>query len=70
VGCRSFEVNGIRDRSRGRKTWDDYVKDLVEWALDRVRSHMQKSSIPCMLLLLFVPLRATHSFDDGPLGKV
>jgi len=43
-GCRSFEVNGVRDRNRGRKTWNECVKkDLVEldlhqdWALDRVR---------------------------------
>jgi len=42
--CRSFEVNGVRDRGISRKTWDERVeKDLVElgfhqeWALDRVR---------------------------------
>jgi len=40
----SFEVHGVRDKGRGRKTWDDCVmKDSVElglhqeWALDRVR---------------------------------
>jgi len=28
---RSFEVNGVRDRGSGRKTWDECVnKDLVE----------------------------------------
>jgi len=42
--CRSFEVNEVRDRGKGRKTWDECVKKhLVElglhrkWALDRVR---------------------------------
>jgi len=41
---RCFEVNGVRERGRRRKTWDEYVKkDLVElglhqeWTLDRVR---------------------------------
>jgi len=36
--CRSFEVNGVRDRGRDRdrKTWDECVKkDLVEWGLHR-----------------------------------
>jgi len=32
--CRSFEVNGVRYRGRGRKTWDECVKkDLVELGL-------------------------------------
>jgi len=42
--CRGFEVNGVRNRGRDRKTWNECVKkDLVElglhqeWALDRVR---------------------------------
>jgi len=41
--CRSVEINGVRDRGRGRKTLDDCVKDLVElglhreWAFDGVR---------------------------------
>jgi len=25
--CRSFEVNGVRDRGKGRKTWDECVKN-------------------------------------------
>jgi len=29
--CRSVEVNGVRDRCRGRTTWDECVKkDLAE----------------------------------------
>jgi len=33
---RSFEVNGVEDRGRGRKTWDEFVKkDLVELGLHR-----------------------------------
>jgi len=41
--CSSFEVNGVRDRGRDRKTWGECVKDLIElclhreWALDQVR---------------------------------
>jgi len=38
---RSFEVNGVRDRGRDRKTWDECVKMALvelslhlEWALD------------------------------------
>jgi len=41
---RRFEVNGVRDKGRGKKTWDECEKkDLVEfglhgeWALERVR---------------------------------
>jgi len=44
AACGSFEVNGVRDRGRCRKTWDEFVKkDLVElglhreWTLDLVR---------------------------------
>jgi len=34
--CRSFEVNGVRYRGKGRKTWDEHVKkDLVELILYR-----------------------------------
>jgi len=42
--CRSFEVTGVIDRARSRKTWDEFVKKNFvelglhqEWALDRVR---------------------------------
>jgi len=57
--CRRFEVNAVRDRGRGRKTWDECVKDLIwkliwsgmhrKWALDRVkwRGLMQKKSNQC-----------------------
>jgi len=32
--CRGFEVNGVSDRGRGRKTWNECVKkDLVELGL-------------------------------------
>jgi len=28
--CRSFKVNGVREMDSGRKTWDEYVKELVK----------------------------------------
>jgi len=32
--CRSFEVNGVRDKGRYRKTWDECVKkDLLDLGL-------------------------------------
>ena len=47
--CRSIEVAGVRGRSKGRKTWDEFVKgdmDLFglrrEWVLDKL---MWRSSI-------------------------
>jgi len=34
--CRSFEVNGVQDRGRGKNTWNECVKkDLVELGLHR-----------------------------------
>jgi len=46
--CISFEVNGVRDRGRCKKTWDECMKkDSVEmglhreWALDRVVSYAE-----------------------------
>jgi len=31
--CRSFEVNGVSNRGRGRETWDECVKILVALGL-------------------------------------
>jgi len=27
LACRSFEVNGVRDRGRGRQNWDECVTE-------------------------------------------
>jgi len=67
--CRGSEFNGVRDRGRGRKTWDECVKkDLVEmglhrsWALIKLggQSHIQK---PCK------HLQRTLNGDDDDDGQ-